>query len=186
MTKPTLLAAIALAMLTTACTGSDLEESCAGELIPNCLPYEYSVITGATISPEAVELDNPMAAVDFRVTFDKCDAAPFPHEIIVRAISETGMIDEMGEPIVSIVNLTTLLDDGESNGDPVAQDGVIEASVPNVFVGPRLSAREEITVRFDSRAPANCTTGTCLGGTCRGPSFEMPYRIGARFVPPDR
>lgn len=175
---------ICLALASAACTGSDLEESCSGELVTNCLPYEYSVITSAEITPAAVELDDPMATVDIRVTFDKCDRAPFPHEIIVRAVSETGMIDEMGDPVVTVVNLTTLSDDGETHGDPTAQDGTITATVPNIFVGPRLSANKEIAVRFESRAPSNCTSGMCVGGTCRGPSFEIPYRIGPRFMLP--
>ena len=170
-----LTVAIALGL---SCTGDPLDESCGGEGVTNCFPYEYTVMRGATVEPNALAIDVPGTQLQVRVTFDKCERAPRPHAVAVRMLLPGR--DEMGTD-ARLIDLFQLRDDGITNGDPVAQDGVIEATVDNPFFGsPEIPPNADVLLRFQARSPADCTGGMCIGGTCVSEDLEIPYRTGSR------
>lgn len=179
-----LLFGIGMALVGCDDGGAPLERSCRGQAVPNCLPYEYSVVTEASLSPSGVMIDDPTAMVDVRVRLSNCgEDTPLGHEVAVRALapSSSGLTD--AGPRDSVFDLLSVRDDGETYGDTVAKDGLIEVTVPNPFVGPEALVNQDLVLRFMPAAPAQCSGGACIGGTCQGEVLEVPYRTGGRFTP---
>ena len=175
----TLLRLLPALLLLGACDSSTLEQSCSGEAVPNCLPYEYAEITSVEVTPSGLPVDALDQELTFRVEFDKCDAAPRPH--VVPVVMRVGGENDAGSG-ATLVTLVELRDDG-SDGDAEAQDGVITTSVPNPFFGIReVPPNTDVTLVFQTRMPADCSSGTCLGGTCRSPELAVPYRTGPRTM----
>ena len=158
--------------------GTLLEQSCSGEAVPNCLPYEYARMVSAEVTPQALPIDALGEELTFRVVFDKCERAPRPHRVPV--VMRVGG-DDAGAG-ASVVALTTLADDGTA-GDAVAGDGVIEVSVPNPFFGLNgVPANADVVLGFQARIPMDCSSGACVGGTCQSEALEVPYRTGTRTM----
>lgn len=151
--------------------GTDLERSCRGRAVPNCLPYELSELTEATVTPSGVRVGDPSVDVTFRIAFDRCPDLDRGHQVTVQILDEERLLD-----------LITLSDDG-LGGDAMAGDGLIEKTVGNPFIGTEVPAGRTVTLRFQTRAFADCSTGTCFGGTCRSEVLEVPYALGTRFEP---
>ena len=160
-----------------ACSSTpDFEASCAGEAVTNCLPFEASVINAASVSPAGVRVDDLSEMVSIRIEFSICPDAPRPHEVTVELRAGEG-------EDIRVIELLLLRDDGMTEGDSMASDGLIDVDVVNPFLGMRVPESEDVFLRFTVRAPADCTSGTCRGGTCRSEEFEIPYRTGVRFMP---
>lgn len=159
--------------------GTPMEQSCSGEAVPNCLPYELSSIVSAEVTPSGLVIDDPSVMVDIRIQLDTCDAAPSPHEITMRL--RTLSSDDAGSG-TSLLDLLTLRDDGRTEGDAVAGDGLIEVSVPSPFIGSMIPASQNVALRFVSRGLPDCSGAMCVGGTCRSDALEIPFRTGRRFV----
>lgn len=154
------------------------ERSCAGEAVTNCLPYEYAEMVSAEVSPDGIPLNAPDQVMTFHVVFDKCADAPRPHTVPVTLRVDGGTTAPDAGEGSTLIELVTLRDDGEGV-DAVAQDGVIDAELPNPFFGIRgVPASEAIVLRFRTRAPPDCSSGTCVGGTCQSEHIEIPYRTG--------
>ena len=169
-----------LIFLLCACSESKLEQSCSGDGVTDCLPYEYAEIVSASMTPENVPIDTLGEEVNIRVVFDKCERAPRPH--VVPVVMRVGGLDDAGSD-ARLVNLLELRDDG-MNGDETPMDGVIDVTVPNPFFGIRdVPSNSNVTLQFQTRMPADCSSGSCIGGTCRSPEFEIPYRTGRRTMP---
>ncbi|MFT5354253.1 MAG: hypothetical protein ACI9KE_001458 [Polyangiales bacterium] len=165
-------------VLLSACsTTPDFEASCAGEAVVNCLPFEASIIDSATVTPDRVTVDDLTTMASIRVQLSICPDAPRPHEIVME------LREGEGEG-ARLVELLMLRDDGMTEGDSLAGDGLIDVDLVNPFLGMRVPENEDVFLRFTARAPADCTSGTCRGGTCRSEEFEIPYRTGARFMMP--
>ncbi|MEM9074490.1 MAG: hypothetical protein AAGE52_38705 [Myxococcota bacterium] len=164
--------------LATACGGGgdEFTRSCNGRAVPNCLPFEFSVIESASVEPEEVMVDDPTATVELRIQMMRCPDLDRNHEVTVQ-------IRTMDEESPSIFDLLTVRDDGQ-DGDTMAGDGLIEKTLENPFFGPQIPADTEVFLRVQARAPADCSGPMCIGGTCRSELFEAPYRIGRRFIPP--
>tara|TARA_B100001750_G_scaffold115905_1_gene91841 strand:- start:576 stop:1109 length:534 start_codon:yes stop_codon:yes gene_type:complete len=172
--KPLLILALAV-VLGCGSDGTTLEQSCAGETVPNCLPYEYAEIVSAEVTPERLPLDALGEELSIRVVFDKCDAAPRAHSVPL--VVRVGGDDEGAG--ASLVTLLQLRDDGETDGDAVAGDGIIDVSVPNPFFDSTgVPANTDVFLRFQTRMPPDCSSGTCIGGTCQSEVLEIPYRTG--------
>lgn len=165
-------------VLLSACSSTpDFEASCEGEAVTNCLPFEASIIESATVTPDGVVVDDLNTMVSIRVEMSVCPNAPRPHELSVQ------LREGEGED-ARLIELLMLRDDGMTEGDSVASDGVIDVDIVNPFLGMEIPTNEDIFVRFTARAPADCTSGTCRGGTCRSEEFEIPYRTGPRLMMP--
>jgi hypothetical protein len=159
--------------------GTRLEQSCSGNTVPNCLPYEYSIVQQAELEPPGLDVDDASQMAEVLVVMDTCGKdAPRPHEVAVRARTESmvGLGDAGARP--SIFNLVTLRDDGNTHGDAEAKDGRIDVTIPNPFVGTEVPSGTEVMLRFEPLAPAQCEGGECFGGTCRGESKSIPYTTG--------
>lgn len=152
--------------------GTDFERSCDGEAIDNCLPFEFTVIKSVSFGPENVKVNDPNARVMVSVEFERCEEAPLPHEFSIRGLKNESLFD-----------VVSLRDDGMSEGDMVAEDGLINVEIANPFFGDTIPRSSEVTLRAQVRAPADCTSGTCRGGTCRSDVFETSYSIGSEFRP---
>lgn len=158
-------------------TTPDFEASCAGEAVTNCLPFEASIIESASVTPDAVTVDDLSTRVAIRVQLAICPDAPTHHDLVMEL--------RVGEgEDARLIELLLLSDDGMTEGDSVAGDGLIDVDVVNPFLGMRVPENRSVFLRFTARAPMDCTSGTCRGGTCRSEEFEIPYRTGARFVFP--
>lgn len=170
---------MAIALLCAACDpGTPFEQSCAGEAIVNCRPHEYSIIDSIEVSPSGLEIDDPGIPVSIRIRLSRCAQAPTNHEITMRL--RTLSADDAGSG-GSLLDLLTLRDDGRTEGDSVAGDGMIDIEVPSPFIGSMIPENQDVALRFVSRALAECDgPGGCVGGTCRSEAFEIPFRTGAR------
>jgi hypothetical protein len=154
--------------------GNPLARSCRGRAVPNCLPYEYSVVTEASLEPGMISVGDPGGMARIRVVLDTCGAmAPDPHEVSLSARADNPMgLPDSGSP-PAVFFLTEVRDNG-LDGDATAKDGMIDVMVGNPFIGPEVPPDEDIVIRFQPRA----------GRTCTGESLEIPYRTGPRFEPP--
>lgn len=172
------------ALLAGGCSdGPPLTRSCNGKTVPNCLPYEYSIVREASLTPDGLEIANPGQEAMVRVVMDTCgEDAPVAHEVVIRVISVNDSMIGDGGATEAVFQVAEVRDDGRSDGDPVAKDGVIEATIDNPFFG-MIPANRAVTLRFEPNAPADCSSGTCRGGTCAGEALEVPYRTGPRFEP---
>ncbi len=156
-----------------ACSSTDFETNCEGETVTNCLPYEASMIQSAMVTPEAPTLEDTSVMVRFQLAMNICPRAPRPHEVTVRMRIGDG--DE-GQ----LIDIITLRDDGRTEGDETAQDGLIDVEVVNPFLNRAIPANEDVFLRFVARSPQDCSSGMCFGGTCRSEGFEIPFRTGSR------
>lgn len=173
MKLPISLSILALGLLAGCGDETLLEKSCGGGTVPNCLPYEYAVITAASVEPGGVTVGDPLETLDVRITFDRCPRLERNHEVAIQL--------RTGGETPRIFDLVTLRDDGEG-GDAMAGDGLVEKTIDNPFIGPEIPSSQDVTLLFRTRAPADCSSGTCVGGTCQSESFELPYTLGARDV----
>lgn len=176
--------AVALASLVAAC-GDDaplLERSCRGKAVPNCLPYEYSVVEDAVLEPSRVEVDHPDMDVHVRVELANCgEDTPRGHIVAITARAETESDLADGGTGTRVFEVLTVRDDGTTFGDDVAKDGVIDVTVENPFIGPEVLADKQLLLRFEPRTPPECSEGVCI--SCRGEAFEVEYHTGPRFMP---
>lgn len=173
--EPTLTRSILAFLLAfwAACDpGTELEQSCRGEAVPNCLPYELAQITSVEVGPSGVRVGDPAARVMFRVAFDRCPGLDRHHEVTVQLRD--------GE---QLQDLLTLADDGR-DGDAMAGDGLIEKEVGNPFIGPMIPSSRTVELRFQTRVPPRCSPDRpdCVGGTCRSEVYTQPYVLGPRFM----
>jgi len=68
-----------------ACSSSEpLERSCNGKTVPNCLPYELSIIESASVMPEMVTIADPEETVDVRIQLMHCDMLDRPLEVTIQ------------------------------------------------------------------------------------------------------
>lgn len=167
---------IACAILGACSSTPDFEASCAGEAVTNCLPFEASIIESASVTPDGVRVDDLSMRVEVRIELSICPDAPRPHEVAMEL--RTGEGEDQ-----RVVQLLMLRDDGMTEGDSMASDGLIDVDIVNPFMGMQVPDNEDVFLRFTARAPADCSSGMCRGGTCRSEEFEIPYRTGVRFMP---
>jgi hypothetical protein len=143
------------------------------------LPFEYSRVTAASVEPERIPVDDPTETLQLRVDLATCEEdAPEPHEVAVsaRLDNDSGLGD--GGVAPTVFDLLTLRDDGRTEGDAMAKDGVIDVEVTSPFIGGQAFPNREIVLRFEPRAPAQCGDAGCIGGTCRGEPLEIEYQTG--------
>ncbi len=168
---------LSLALLATAACGDgdltpeeSLDESCNGEVIPNCRPYEYAIVREASIGPENIEVGDPLATVDVRFEIDACADAPMAHAVALEAVDESGGgVD--GGVTGRMTTLDTFYDDGPRDENPA--EGVFEATVENVFLSELVSPETELILTFEPRIDV-----------CRGGTVELSYRTGPAYEGP--
>ncbi len=174
--SPRALTSLAAMLLMVASCGEDddFARSCRGKAVPNCLPYEVAILESASLTPAAVPVGDPTARVDIRVELSRCEAFERNHEVTlqIRTLDESPRI----------FDLVTVRDDGRE-GDTAAGDGLIEKNLENPFFGPEIPADADVVLRWQARAPRDCSSGSCVGGTCRSEILETPYHTGPRPVP---
>lgn len=163
--------AVVLALGVGGC-GDQLDDSCSGESFGTCGPYEYTVVTSATVEPPEAMPGDPETPVEVRVEYDSCGGdAPSPPRIAVkgRVTRSTGLGDS-GSSLV-VVDIATLRDDGSTFGDSEAGDGVIDATLYNPFFD--LPPERTVTLIFEPRV-----------NSCDGKSKEIEYTTGEQWEPP--
>ena len=135
---------VAVLMLSlAACSSSEpFERSCNGKTVPNCLPYELSIIESASLSPEEVTIEDPLMMVDVRVQLMRCEMLDRAHEVTIEMRAGT-------EEMPRILDLVTVRDDG-MDGDAVAMDGLIEKTIENPFFGAEIPANSDVFLRFQA------------------------------------
>ncbi|MFK8001378.1 MAG: hypothetical protein AB8H86_17415 [Polyangiales bacterium] len=168
---------LACAVLGACSTTPDFEVNCAGEVVTNCLPFEASIIESASVTPDAVVVDDLTERLAIRVQLSICPDSPRPHEVVLELRSGEG-------EGARLIELLMLRDDGMTEGDSMAGDGLIDVDLVNPLIGMRVPENEDVFLRFTARSPADCSSGTCRGGTCRSDELEIPYRTGPRFMMP--
>ena len=149
------------------------ERSCSGETVPNCLPFEFSIVEMASVEPERISVDDPSKMADVHIEFARCERFERPHEVSLQLRTNN-------DDAPRIFDLITLRDDGQ-DGDITPRDGIIQKTIENPFFGSELPVNQKVWLRFRVRAPADCSSGTCKGGTCLSEVFEVPYEMGSRF-----
>ncbi|MCB9614603.1 MAG: hypothetical protein H6722_19365 [Sandaracinus sp.] len=161
-------------LVAAACGGepaTDLERSCRGRAVTNCLPYELAEIVEASATPSDIRVGDAAAELTVRLAFDRCPDLDANHEVTMQLRD--------GE---QLQDLATLNDDG-LDGDTMAGDGLIEKTIGNPFIGPMIPAGRTVQLRFQTRVRPVCDGSECIGGTCRSEAFEIDYRLGSRFTP---
>ena len=156
-------ALIAILLLAGCDAPTQLAQSCGGERVALCGAHEWAEITSASLGPEGLTIADFSMRAQLRVTLDRCADAPAPHSVDVTLLVPDGD----GGTGVAVMSLLTLTD-GE-DGDPVADDGVIDVDVVNPLI-TTVPPNTDVTVRYIARSttPGGCTSGT----------FEQPYRTG--------
>jgi len=168
------VATLAVVIALAGCGGEDslLTRSCRGEAVPNCRPYEYSIVESASLTPDGLSVSDFGAEAHVQVHLQTCgEQAPSPHEIVVRALAASPDVLADGGDSVAVYTLLTLSDNG-MDGDAVAKDGVVDVMVPNPF-GAEVPADRSMTLRFEPRILPSCV----------GETLEAPYHTGTRFQP---
>lgn len=165
--------------------GSLLERSCRGETLatPSCLPYEYSIVREASITPSELQIGDPGSNALLTIVLGTCGTrAPQPHRVrlVARTQNPTSLSDAGSS--TSLIDLNTEVRDDGEDGDAAANDGVIITEVINPFFAD-IPAETDLFVRFEPKAPVDCSSGTCVGGSCIGETLEVPYRTGESFRP---
>jgi hypothetical protein len=157
-----------------ACGGDPIEQSCDGEALPSCRPFEYAIAESATADPGMLEVGDPLSEIVFHVTLRTCGAqAPDPHRVAVSAVSEGGPGGlDGGAGGTRVTMLLELADDGSTFGDPTAKDGVVDATVSTPFMSSLVSPNADIRLRFTPRSRS-----------CSGEYVEIPYRTGDLWMP---
>jgi len=146
-----------------------LEKSCAGEVIPNCRPFEYAIVREGSIAPDGIEVGDPLARVDVRFVIDVCPDASGVHAVALTALDEMGGRD--AGMTGSMVTLDTFRDGSARDENPA--EGIFEASVENVFLSELVRPEADLLLAFEPRIDV-----------CRGGSVELPYRTGPAFERP--
>jgi hypothetical protein len=149
--------------------GESLEKSCRGEVIPNCRGYEYAIVRTASVTPDEVEVGDPIATVEVRFTIDACPDAPSPHTVAITAVDESRTRD--GGATGSMAILDTFRDNSARDEDPAV--GVFQGTIDNFFLDGLVAPRSDLTLVLEPRIDV-----------CRGASVELPYRTGPMFVMP--
>lgn len=160
---PRRIAALLTTLLSAGCApGTDADRSCAGERVLECDPYEWGVVTSATIEPAAIPLGDPRVRAHFVVEVATCGATtPATPTIQVQAL--LGPVDG---PPTSVAELTTL-----RAASPTST--TIDVMVDNPFtLEGGVPPNTEIRLRF---LPV-------IGG-CDGDALEVPYRTGPFVMP---
>lgn len=162
------LAATALA----ACSTDDLEASCDGEAVDECLPYTYAIVRSASVEPDRIKPGDPSpeSIAHIRVEYDSCrSSAPGNHRISLSALTSRAAFPDASASLM-LIDLDTLPDDGMTNGDEVARDGIVDVNVANPFFD--LPPDTTVTLRF---APQLMS--------CTGGAHEIEYTTGPMWEP---
>jgi hypothetical protein len=150
-----------LLLLLTACSGDLLDQSCSGQAVAICNPYEYAVVTEASLTPEALTIADFTQDARVQVELDFCVNRPRVHSVFVTA--------RVGEG--ANTDIFTLDEVEDPDGD-----GSIDATIPNPF-GSRFPEDTEIVLVFTPRSGPNGPMG------CDGEPFTTTYRTGSGFLP---
>lgn len=176
----------ALALMPLAACSSDpgdpLTRSCAGHVVPSCLPFEYTSVRTASIEPPQLRVGDLTARATVHLEVDGCEEAPGNLMVSVAGVGSgrDGLTDASIEAFYPLLELS---DDG-LGADAIAGDGIIDKSTPNPFDNRAIPPNSELVVRFKPQRAGSCSGGTCIGGTCAGGIFELPYRTGSLAPPP--
>lgn len=145
------------------------EKSCSGEAVLTCRPYQYAIVREATVTPNNVEVGDPLARLMIHVAYDSCDASPGRHVIGIRALTGSSVVD--GGTGGSVLYLDEIHDDG-MNGDAAADDGLVDVEVPSFFDVFGIPTDADLTLRFEPNLE-----------DCTGGAFELPYHTGPMWTP---
>jgi hypothetical protein len=152
-----------VALALTACDpGTNAGRSCAGERVLECDPYEWSVVSAASFTPE-VPIGDPTVMPRVQVTLETCGGStPSTPEVLVEAL--LGQPD--GGAPARVVSVTTVR---AASADATTIDVTIE----NPFsLGGSVPPEEDITLRFIP-----------VVGGCDGEALTIPYRTGELIRP---
>lgn len=159
----------ALTVIAVGCGNTDdLERSCSGERIASCVPFEYSVVRSASLSPDGLAVAAFDQRAQIRIELGRCEESPVPHRV--------NMSIRYADPDSSDFAILSLLDlqDGVLP-DQVAGDDIIDVDVANPFVA-NAPENMPVTLIFTPRSLSGALA-------CTGEALEVPYRTGPRVGP---
>jgi hypothetical protein len=161
--RPTLVL-VSLLSLVCACEapGTSLARSCGGARVLECDPYEWSVVTAASFTPE-VPIGDPRVRPRIEVTLETCGAStPAAADVQIQAI--IGPVDG-GMPSRVVEVATVHAEEASSTA--------IDVTIDNPFsLGSGVPDDETILLRF-----------TPIVAGCDGDSLSIPYRTGPLVRP---
>ena len=153
-----------------------LAASCAGRVVNNCLPYEYSIVRSASWAPESIGVDDPGARFRYRIELDRCEEAPMRHDVRLEFLRPPERVLDLLPTPIRIDDTTP--DDPAGPPQPRVARKVAEAEIGNPFFGPEIPESRSIEIRVESRAGAQLGDAGVLGGTCVGRTLLTTYRTG--------
>ncbi len=158
---------MALIFTLAGCSGTEFDQSCGGDTIPSCLPYEASIVSDVSFSP-SIPADEALADIELALTLTTCPDAPAGHKVTIQFRADG---DE-----TRIFDLAEVRDDG-TNGDAEAGDGRIEMTLDNPFLGSDIEGGSSGTIIVRARADQQCAGGECIGGSCQSAPVELSYQL---------
>jgi hypothetical protein len=153
------------------CGGDDASftRSCRGEVVLDCDPHTYSIAREAALTPEGIGPSDPGGNAHVHAAIETCPSRPSRVELQLEAlVPRTGA----GEGAIRVIDLGVTVSDDGTDGDAVADDGVIDADIANPFHG-EIPAEAVIRLRFRP----------VIAG-CSGDAIEVEYTTGEAYVPP--
>lgn len=147
-----------------------LSDSCSGGHSGNCPPYAFAEVAGASLQPAALRPGQLAATAHVHVDLRTCGAMGPVHTVrIIAHASTSSPVDDAGPGDTSYM-VAEVSDDG-SNGDAMANDGVIDANIGNPFTAV-VPGSATLTLTFQAHAAPFCD----------GASLDVPYMTGPTYV----
>lgn len=161
---------LSAALLLAACTPARLDppmtRSCRGEYVDACRPNTYARITAASLTPNAITLNDPAMMAHVHVEFSECAMAPTPLTVQIAAF-----IGSAGDATVSNPR-----DGGFATGPTIVQLAT---------VGPAAPGATSIDLIIPNPFFANVPVDTAITlqfspiiDDCQGELFAIPYHTG--------
>ncbi|MEO0322159.1 MAG: hypothetical protein AAF447_04335 [Myxococcota bacterium] len=157
-----------------------LAASCAGRVVNNCLPFEYSIVRSASWRPEAIGVDDPSQRFGYTIELDRCEGAPVRHDVRLEFLRPPERVVDLLPTPIRIGAAAPEDPAGAPQRNVVRK--VAEGEVPNPFFGPEIPESRSIDLRVEPRAGAQLGDAGVLGGTCVGATLVTTYRTGRRFT----
>ena len=157
-----------------------LAASCAGRVVNNCLPYEYSIVRSASFAPDGIQVDDPSERFAYTIELDRCEEAPMRHDVRLEFLRPPERVLDLLPSPIRVTAATPEDPAGPPQRNVVRK--VAEGELQNPFFGPEIPESRVLDLRVESRAGAQLGDAGVLGGTCVGATLETNYRTGRRFV----
>jgi hypothetical protein len=157
---------LVLASCSAAPLDPPMTRSCRGEYVDACRPYTYARIVSASLTPNAITLNDPRMMAHVHVEFAVCSMAPALPTVQISAFIGGAGDAMVPDPPDGAPSTNARLVPLAVVGPPVSGATSIDVTIPNPFFA-NVPADTGITLQF---APV-------LDG-CEGDMVSIPYHTG--------